>query len=66
MSTGKHVHLQLDLDPAADPIDGALQDADGHAVEFSGWLGFAAAIQSALAAATDPPPEEPSMFSRPG
>jgi hypothetical protein len=65
VSTNERVQVQLDLDPAADPIRGALKDVSGHAVEFSGWLGFAAAIEEVLAAAAAMPPEESQLVSRP-
>lgn len=45
------MQLTLDIDPASDPIAGTLQDARGRAVEFSGWLGFAGAIDQLLAGA---------------
>lgn len=48
VSTGGRVQLRLDLDPASDPISGALHGAAGHAVEFAGWMGFSAAIAQAL------------------
>lgn len=54
MSKDERVQLVLDVDPAADPIRGALQDTHGHTVEFAGWLGFAAAIEEALAPARLP------------
>lgn len=48
MSTGRRVHVRLEIDPASEPITGTLEDALGQVIEFSGWLGFAAAIEQAL------------------
>jgi hypothetical protein len=41
--------LQLDLDPESDPIVGELSDERGTKFTFTGWLGFANAIEKAIA-----------------
>ena len=48
MSTDRRAQLRLVIDAAAEPITGTLECASGQAIEFSGWLGFAAAIEQAL------------------
>jgi hypothetical protein len=48
MSTGRRAQLRLVIDAAAEPITGTLETLSGQAIEFSGWLGFAAAIEQAL------------------
>ena len=50
MSPTDRVQLTLAIDPASDPITGALRDDRGQTVEFSGWLGFAAALEELLSA----------------
>jgi hypothetical protein len=48
VSTRPRVTLRLEIDPASEPITGTLAGAPGRPIEFSGWLGFAAAIEQAL------------------
>jgi hypothetical protein len=50
MSAADPVQLTLAIDRASDPITGALRDGSGNSVEFSGWLGFAAALEQLLGA----------------
>jgi hypothetical protein len=40
--------LVLEICSSADSLSGILRDADGVAHAFSGWLGFASAIESAI------------------
>jgi len=48
MSAAEPVQLTLAIDPVSDPITGAICDGGGKRVEFSGWLGFAAALEQLL------------------
>lgn len=41
--------LELDLD--SDPISGRLRDDAGEALDFTGWLGLASALERMVAAA---------------
>ena len=50
MSPADRIQLTLAIDPVSDPITGALGDDRGQSVEFSGWLGFAAALEQLLRA----------------
>jgi hypothetical protein len=50
MSTVPRVQFTLAIDPVSEPITGAIRDAQGHSVEFSGWLGFAVALEELLTA----------------
>lgn len=65
MGTADRVQLTLAIDPASDPITGALGDDRGESVEFSGWLGFASALEELLSAprpaAAAPPAGEVSL-----
>jgi len=40
--------VTLEFAPDADPIEGRIEDAGGKGHEFVGWLGLAAALQSAM------------------
>jgi hypothetical protein len=51
VSTIQRVHLTLEIDPASDPVTGALRDLAGQNVEFAGWLGFAAALEELISSA---------------
>ena len=51
MTSIQRLQLTLVLDPASDPITGTVGDAHGKSVDFSGWLGFAAALEQLLSAA---------------
>jgi hypothetical protein len=46
--------MTLELDVGADPIAGTLRDRRGHSVEFSGWLGLAAALEEVVSATGRP------------
>jgi hypothetical protein len=48
MSSVPRLQFTLAIDPASEPIAGAIKDAQGQSVEFSGWLGFAAALEDLL------------------
>jgi hypothetical protein len=48
MDTTPRVEFMLAIDPASEPIAGAIGDGRGRNVEFSGWLGFAAALEELL------------------
>ena len=50
MSAAEPVQLTLAIDPASEPITGAICDRSGKRVEFSGWLGFASALEELLGA----------------
>ena len=50
MGPADRVQLTLAIDSASDPITGALGDGHDKSVEFSGWLGFAAALEELLSA----------------
>ena len=39
------VHLELELDPAADPVQGWLVVAGGEREPFTGWIQLAAALE---------------------
>jgi len=65
MSTGRPVQLQLEIDPASEPVTGTIHDASGRAIEFTGWLGFAAAIEKALSPGVGAPPGAARQLSRP-
>ena len=39
----------LELDVAADPIEGRVRD-DGQAYDFTGWLGLASALERLISA----------------
>jgi hypothetical protein len=58
MTTAARVELTLDIDPISDPIAGALRSTGGDPIEFSGWLGFAAALEELLRAVRSPSPGE--------
>jgi hypothetical protein len=56
MSEPGLVHLELELDPASDPVVGWLVADGGERVPFTGWLQLAAALERArLGAATSGP-----------
>jgi hypothetical protein len=48
MNSAQRAQFTLDIDVAAEPITGAVGDGGGQRVEFSGWLGFAAALEELL------------------
>jgi hypothetical protein len=50
MSAAETVQLTLAIDPASEPITGTVCDGSGKRVEFSGWLGFASALEQLLGA----------------
>jgi len=66
MSTGRPVQLQLEIDPASVPVTGTIHDASGRAIEFTGWLGFAAAIEKALSPCGGPASGAPRHLTRSG
>ena len=39
------VHLELELDPAADPVEGWLVVGGGEREPFTGWIQLAAALE---------------------
>ena len=49
------VHLELELDPAADPVEGFLMVGDGDREPFTGWIQLAAALERARAGAVPAP-----------
>lgn len=55
MDISERIELTLAIDRVSEPIAGAIGDGRGRSVEFSGWLGFAAAIEAVLATPTEPP-----------
>jgi hypothetical protein len=55
-------HLLLDLDPESDPIVGALSNERGARYAFTGWLGFASALEKAMG----PEPVDPIENLRAG
>ena len=50
MGPPDHINLTLSIDPVSDPITGALGDCHGKRIDFSGWIGFAAALEELLGA----------------
>jgi hypothetical protein len=48
MTSAPRVQFTVAIDPVSEPIAGAIRDGQGQSVEFSGWLGFAAALESLL------------------
>jgi hypothetical protein len=59
MTTAARVELTLDIDPISEPIAGTVRGVRGEAIEFSGWLGFAAALEELLSALRAPSASEP-------
>jgi hypothetical protein len=64
------MQLRLEIDPGSEPITGTLEGGQDQAIEFSGWLGFAAAIEQALRRASRPasgtaPVSQPTGLSSP-
>jgi hypothetical protein len=52
MTDRRHrVHLDLDLDPEADPIAGLVHDGAAEGRPFSGWMDLTRTIELSLAAA---------------
>jgi hypothetical protein len=51
---GKRVHVDLEIEPDAEPIRGRLSIDGGGCWDFTGWLAFVRALDEALA--TDVPP----------
>jgi hypothetical protein len=47
------LRLHIDLQPASEPIEGHLAGEHGETVSFTGWLELIAAIQHAMAGASD-------------
>ena len=45
-----HLHVELDLEPAGDPIRGSLRDPAGNRRQFWGWLELIQALENAVAA----------------
>jgi hypothetical protein len=39
------VHLELELDPSADPVEGWLVVESGERESFTGWIQLAAALE---------------------
>jgi len=52
------VHLELELDAAADPVVGWVHCDGGEREEFTGWLQLAAALERARVGAA---PREPPV-----
>jgi hypothetical protein len=48
MNAAPRLEFTLTIDPVSEPIVGAINDQRGQSVEFSGWLGFAAALEELL------------------
>jgi hypothetical protein len=66
VATGQRTQLVLELDTGSTPMSGCLQDPHGRSVEFSGWLGLAAALEEVLRATNPlPSPWEPGATPRP-
>ena len=56
MPDADHLHLELRLDLGAWPVPvGSLRDALGHEQAFSGFLGFAAALEAMAGRVPDAP-----------
>jgi hypothetical protein len=53
MTSVGRIEFMLDIDPSSDPIAGAVRDESGDAIEFSGWLGFASALETMLSASRE-------------
>jgi hypothetical protein len=49
MSPSERVKLQLELDLASEPIEGAVQSSGGSSHPFVGWLGLTSALERAVA-----------------
>ena len=45
MSESGLVHLELELDPSADPVEGWLVAGTGDREQFTGWIQLAAALE---------------------
>jgi hypothetical protein len=56
MSESGLVHMELELDPLADPVEGWLLDDRGERVPFTGWLQLAAALERARLGAVSSEP----------
>lgn len=66
MAQAQRIQVVLEFDTGSTPISGRLRDAHGRDVEFSGWLGLAAALEEVLSAAIPIPlPPAPRSTSRP-
>jgi hypothetical protein len=52
--------LILEVEDGSDPIVGCVRDEQAASFDFSGWLGFASALQEALTATVDSPSAVPS------
>jgi len=53
---GERIFLRLDLDRGADPVSGRLTTVDGHAEEFTGWIGLGAALRRLAPGDEEAPP----------
>jgi hypothetical protein len=51
------LRLQIELQPASDPIEGHLAGEHGETVSFTGWLELIAVIEHAMAAPDRTPHE---------
>jgi hypothetical protein len=47
MENSLAVHVELDLDPGADPIEGRMSVAGGPPEPFTGWMELASALERA-------------------
>ena len=50
------VHLELELDAAADPVEGWLVVGGGERESFTGWIQLAAALERIRVGAAAPAP----------
>ena len=50
------VHLELELDPAADPVEGWLVVGSGDREQFTGWIQLAAALERIRVGGAPPAP----------
>jgi hypothetical protein len=55
MSESGHVHLEIEIDPIADPVEGWLVVGGGEREAFTGWIQLAAALER-VRAGTVPAP----------
>jgi hypothetical protein len=49
------VHLELELDPSADPVEGWLVVESGGREPFTGWIQLAAALERIRVGGAPPP-----------
>jgi hypothetical protein len=66
MNAAPRLQFTLAIDPASEPIAGAIKDGQGRSVEFSGWLGFAAALEELLGTLRQTPKaaEQPPVWPK--